>query len=1152
MLELLASHYGTQLAETDSQASAKNDIDSGSFDAATYTRELLTEKSLPDLVAFQETLAKKARSLDSSMQNLVYENYNKFIRATETIREMRDSVGELEAEMETLQTMVEKTGTTSARLNTSLADNRSRIEQLVGVRGLIGKLEFLFQLPARLRSCLELGTYQQAVKYYRAASRVLRSHASVESFAAIGREADGIAEQLKTMLRKPLDDPAARASDVAESTRLLILLGEPSRELLAGFLAWHRRRLSAALSAAVGTVSAAAAQGTSSAGQRGAAVHASALRDSVTASLQRPRVREPTRVVDYMNRVFTAAFVRTAKAFTGLKELAERESDEVAAARRRRRRRRRGMRADEDDDDAERFRGEEEGDGEEADSDEEAGAGAAAASSSSSTAAAAARAAALAERRASLASLSEELVEFAEESFGAYFAAIRTAMASVDVLGQLLHAAGGDGAEGGWEAATTLGEGVVAAVERMLVAVRQPAKLVERAGLTDKAETTAVTVLREAIHSVFEAMKSVLCARMGASIASNDASSAFTGTGSVSAGVLSGIEAGKRLRGAGAELGAGAVGLLRAALAVSRPLMLGGMRLLPDYARGFPGMLHGNALSTVLWVASVCEATAEQALQQPSAHVQAAASAAAAAVLEREGLAAVGEDGCSVRLSSTAVLSAIVAAAASLPRLPRVVAAVNSLAAASTGAASEDLGPGGSWVPSRAPVCAGQAAPSMRALRSAARHRAHVGLTDAEIATVQVAAALPALGRPAAGGSAAVRAAAPALVIACLAESLGGSGARLCLEALSQAYPTRAELMAVGGAASEDELEAQAALTGDAMGAQERELAQQALVAAARLAEGAARAAGRKVELVLARSARTADWAGMKEPRAARPAAQLAVREAAALWAVMQGVQSQGAKAEAAMAAGGGASRSADGGLLAGTAPRMPHRAAGGGADSAAAAAGGEGAAGPGQGGSGGGGLGGLESDLDRLFASEGGGGAGGSRRMEWEDVGAIPLAAEPVVAFALRGACWGLAECLRSVDDLGEHGFAQAQADVATLAAGAASMLQGSRWRSAVDAALAEGLSSAADRAPPGSALGPAIVAVAVRDTLEALGMPPPGEPLLTKATPPPPAAAPASPGAAESEPGAAGGTGAAPAVAGQADDAQDAEISLEAMGFG
>jgi hypothetical protein len=1143
MLELLASHYGTQLAETEGQAEAKNDIDSASFDADAYTRELLTDKSLPDLVAFQETLAKKARSLDSSMQNLVYENYNKFIRATETIREMRDSVGDLEAEMDTLRTMVEKTGTTSSRLNTSLASNRSRIEQLVGVRGLIGKLEFLFQLPARLRSCLELGTYQQAVKYYRAASRVLRSHSSVESFAAIGREADAIAEQLKTILRKPLEEPAARASDVAESTRLLILLGEPSRELLAGFLTWHRRRLSAALTAAVGTVSAAAAQGKASAGQRGSGVHAGAMREAVSASLQRPHVREPTRVVDYMNRVFTGAFVRTAKAFTGLRELAEREADEVAAARRRRRRRRRGMRGDEDDDDAERLGG---ADGEDEEDSDDGAAGSAAA------AAASASAESVAERKAALASLSEELVEFAEESFGAYFTAIRTAMSRVDVLGQLLHAASeGSAAEGSaaWESVTSLGEGVVAAVERMLVAVRQPAKLVERAGLTDKAETTAVTVLRETIHMVFEAMKHVLCARMGAAVAANDASGAFSPTGSASSGVLVGIEAGKRLRAAGTDLGQGAVTLLRAALAVSRPLMLGGMRLLPDYARGFPGMLHGNALSTVLWVAAVCEATSEHALQQPSSHIQVAAVAAAAAVLEREGLAAVTDDGSapSVRLSSPVVLRAIVAAAVSLPRLPRVIAAVNALASASTGAASENLGPGGSWIPTHAPVCAGQATPSMRALRSAARHRSHVGLTDAEIAMMQVAAALPTLGRPASGGSAAVKAAQPSLVMACLAESLGGSGSRACLEALSQAYPTRAELMSVGGATSEDELEAQAALTGDAMGVQERELAQQALVAAARLAEGAGTAAGRKIELILARSARTADWSAMKEPRAARPAAQLAVRETVALWAVLQGVQSSAGKAEAAMAAGGVASRSTSQGLIVGAAPRMPEAAeaeAGEGAEPGEGASGVEGAEGGGRP------LGGLESDLDRLFASEGGGsGAGGSRRMEWEDVGAIPLAAEPVVSCAMRAAVWGLAECLRSVDDLGEHGFAQAQADVATLSAGAAAMLQGSRWRSAVEVALGEGLASAADRAPAGSALGPAIVAVAVRDTLDSMGMPPPGEPLRTSKPAPAPAAPDGSAGIQED----AEAQDVAPAdAAGAASGPDEGEISLEAMGFG
>jgi hypothetical protein len=49
---------------------------------------LLKEKTLHDLMDMENDIVKQIRSLDSEMQTLVYENYNKFISATDTIRKV--------------------------------------------------------------------------------------------------------------------------------------------------------------------------------------------------------------------------------------------------------------------------------------------------------------------------------------------------------------------------------------------------------------------------------------------------------------------------------------------------------------------------------------------------------------------------------------------------------------------------------------------------------------------------------------------------------------------------------------------------------------------------------------------------------------------------------------------------------------------------------------------------------------------------------------------------------------------------------------------------------------------------------------------------------------------------------------------------------
>ena len=60
------------------------------------------ESSLTDLMDTEANIYKQIQSLDSEMQTLVYENYNKFISATDTIRKMKVDFKKMEDEMECL------------------------------------------------------------------------------------------------------------------------------------------------------------------------------------------------------------------------------------------------------------------------------------------------------------------------------------------------------------------------------------------------------------------------------------------------------------------------------------------------------------------------------------------------------------------------------------------------------------------------------------------------------------------------------------------------------------------------------------------------------------------------------------------------------------------------------------------------------------------------------------------------------------------------------------------------------------------------------------------------------------------------------------------------------------------------------------------
>ncbi len=78
------------------------DMDGSAFDAETYSQRLIKEASLSQLMAHESEVVRQIGALDSDMQTLVYENYNKFIAATDTIRKMRVDFRAMEDEMDRL------------------------------------------------------------------------------------------------------------------------------------------------------------------------------------------------------------------------------------------------------------------------------------------------------------------------------------------------------------------------------------------------------------------------------------------------------------------------------------------------------------------------------------------------------------------------------------------------------------------------------------------------------------------------------------------------------------------------------------------------------------------------------------------------------------------------------------------------------------------------------------------------------------------------------------------------------------------------------------------------------------------------------------------------------------------------------------------
>lgn len=74
------------------------------------------------------------------MKLLVFDNYNKFITAETTIRQMREKVDTMEDEMTKLSSKIERISENSEEINESLQSKKKQIDVLVGVHKLLQKV----------------------------------------------------------------------------------------------------------------------------------------------------------------------------------------------------------------------------------------------------------------------------------------------------------------------------------------------------------------------------------------------------------------------------------------------------------------------------------------------------------------------------------------------------------------------------------------------------------------------------------------------------------------------------------------------------------------------------------------------------------------------------------------------------------------------------------------------------------------------------------------------------------------------------------------------------------------------------------------------------------------------------------------------------
>uniref|UniRef100_A0A0D3FNT4 Vacuolar protein sorting-associated protein 51 homolog n=1 Tax=Oryza barthii TaxID=65489 RepID=A0A0D3FNT4_9ORYZ len=178
---------------------------------------LVQQSNLEALLQRHVKMAAEIKNLDTDLQMLVYENYNKFISATDTIKRMKTNIVGMEANMEQLLSKITSVQSRSDTVNTSLFDKRENIEKLHRTRNLLRKVQFIYDLPTRLNKCIKTEAYADAVRFFTGAKPIFEAYGdtSFHDCKKASEEAiDLVTQHLKTKLYSDSEPIESRAEAV--------------------------------------------------------------------------------------------------------------------------------------------------------------------------------------------------------------------------------------------------------------------------------------------------------------------------------------------------------------------------------------------------------------------------------------------------------------------------------------------------------------------------------------------------------------------------------------------------------------------------------------------------------------------------------------------------------------------------------------------------------------------------------------------------------------------------------------------------------------------------------------------------------------------------------------------------------------------------
>lgn len=222
--KLLRQYYGL---DTPDQEQEVRDIDSPHFDPNSFFDEAAKNDSLPQILARENSLVSDIRSFDNDLQTLVYDNYAKFLGASDTVHSLSENISALTTQMDSLQKNLQEISVHSGKIINDLEPNRQRIQRLVGISRLLGRVEFISRLPMQLNACLKTEKYEAAVNVWTKVETILSTQQHFPSFKQIHEDCIKIMDEIQNRIRGQMLNADLSVDGAVTCATLLVKLKNP-------------------------------------------------------------------------------------------------------------------------------------------------------------------------------------------------------------------------------------------------------------------------------------------------------------------------------------------------------------------------------------------------------------------------------------------------------------------------------------------------------------------------------------------------------------------------------------------------------------------------------------------------------------------------------------------------------------------------------------------------------------------------------------------------------------------------------------------------------------------------------------------------------------------------------------------------------------